>query len=212
MRDLIALAGFVAFVLTGLWAVRSTPAAASPSPPSRAVGWLILVAVGMSGLAGASQRELWPFANWRLMPGVSPADVRVTALVCADSSGRSMPVDHRAWAPLTEEELLAWLRGPFTRLDRPGRDAASAALLRMAESARVRVRLGLDADARPSLLGPLAASSHLRHPTRWTGPGDTPAESCSVIRFVERRWNVDSLTAGRDSVREITLWEYREAR
>jgi hypothetical protein len=212
MRDLLALTGFVALVLVGLWVARRTPSPAIPSAPSNAVRWFIVVAVGMSALAGASQRELWPFANWRLMPGVTAADVRITALVCADSAGRNMPVDHRAWAPLTEEELLSWIRGPFTRLDPSGRDSASSALLGMAESARARARLGLRADKRPSILGPLAASSHLLHPIRWTGPDDTPAEPCAALRLVERRWNVDSLAAGRDSVREITRWEYREPR
>lgn len=212
MRDLLALTGFVALVLIGLGAMRRTPSTAVPSAPSGAVRWFIIFAVGMSALAGASQRELWPFANWRLMPGVTAADVRITALVCADSSGRNVPVDHRAWAPLTEEELLSWLRGPFTRLEPSARDAAAAALLRMAESARGRAHAGLEVDEHPSILGPLAASSHLRHPDRWTGPGDTPAAPCAALRLVERRWNVDSLAADRDSVREITLWEYRERR
>ena len=212
MRDLLALTGFVALVLTGLWAVRRTPSREIPAAPSGAVRWFIVIAVGMSALAGASQRELWPFANWRLMPGVTAADVRIAALVCADSAGRNRPVDHRAWAPLTEEELLSWLRGPFTRLEPSARDSATAALLRMAESARERARGGLGVAERPSILGPLAASSHLRHPSRWTGPGDTPAEPCAALRLVERRWNVDSLAAGRDSVREITLWEYQERR
>ena len=212
MRDLVALTGFLALVLIGLWTALRTPSPALASPPTAAVRWLVLIAVGMTLLAGAAQRELWPFANWRLMPGLSPADVRITALVCADSSGRNMPVDHRAWAPLTEEELLSWLGGPFTRLDRPQRDSAAAALLRQAESARTRARVGLGADARPSILGPLAASSHLRHPKRWTGPGDTPANSCVALRLLERRWNVDSLAARRDTVREITLWEYRSDR
>ena len=132
-----------------------------------------------------------------------------TPLVCADSAGRSMPVDHRAWAPLTEEELLSWLGGPFKRLDQPQRDSAAAVLLRLAESARARVLAGAGADASPSMLGPLAASSHLRHPDRWTGPKDVPTNSCVALRFVERRWNVDSLAAGRDTVLETTLWEYR---
>lgn len=210
MRDLVALTGFVLLVVTGAWiALRTAPPLVDP-PPSRAVRCLILLAVGMSLLAGVSQRELWPFANWRLMPGVSPADVRITALVCADSAGRSMPVDHRAWAPLTEEELLSWLRGPHTQLDRPQRDSMAVVLLRKAESARMRARQGASADARPSLLGPLAASSHLRHPSLWTGPADTPANSCAALRLVERWWNVDSLAAGRDTVRENTLWEVRE--
>jgi hypothetical protein len=209
IRDLVAAAGFGAFVAAGLASAFLSPGErVAPVPPRRA-RMLVAIGVGMSLLAGLSQRELWPFATWKLMAGTASADVSTRALVCADSAGSLFGVDHRAWGPLTEEELLAWINGPYTRLTTGQQDAARAELLRKAEAARGRVRAGGSSSPAPSPLGSLAASSHLLHPRRWNRPEDAPPTPCATLRLVERRWNVDSVAAGHLTVAEQTVWEYR---
>ena len=206
-RDVVAAAGFCAVVGVGLWSVVRTHAEPRASRPPMPVHFVIILAAGLGLLAGFAQRELWPFATWKLMADISTADVRVRALVCADSAGNSFAVDHRAWAPLTEEELFSWSWNRLTLLDTAKQSVVAVALVAQVESARQRARLGLDPAARPSILGPIAAPSHLLHPRLWTGPHDTPVTSCVALRLVERRWNVDSAAAGRGSVVVATVWE-----
>lgn len=186
----------------------SNPALVSPNRPIRVV---IAIGVAMSLLAGLSQRELWPFATWALIPGTMPAQVQVRGLVCSNAAGESFAVDHRAWGPLTEEELLSWLAGPYQRLSLPQQDAARAELLAKAEAARVRAAAGRSPAPHPSPLGPLAASSHLMHPALWRRPDRVPVTPCIALRYVARSWNVDSVAAGRGRIAEETLWEYRPA-
>ena len=210
-HDAVAAAGFIAVVGLGLWSVAvsgATPRETAPRP----VRLLILVAAGLSLLAGFAQRELWPFATWKLMADRTTADVRVRALVCVDSAGRSFTVDHRAWSPLTEEELLSWIDGPFSRLAPARQEAAAAALIVQVERARQRAARGLDPTSRPSILGRLAAPSHLLHPVRWTTPERTPASPCTAIRLVERRWNVDAVATAGDSVTVEFIWQHPAAR
>src|SRR5438105_15060319 len=174
IRDVVAVAGFTAFVVTGLvGALQSSRREAASGPPS-GIRLAVIIGVTVSLVAGLSRRELWPFATWALIPDVARPDVRIRGLVCANPAGRTFAIDHRAWDPLTEEELLAWLAGPFQRLAPALQDTARAALLRQAEAARRRVRAGRSVAAHPSPLGPLAAASHLRHPDRWNRPDQAP--------------------------------------
>ncbi|MBL8997126.1 MAG: hypothetical protein JNL44_07390 [Gemmatimonadetes bacterium] len=205
--ELVALTGWIVLVATGAWIALRERGTSGTGGPSAAVRRFIAVALAMSLLAGFSQRELWPFATWALMPARSPADVRIRALVCVDSADRPFAVDHRAWAPLTEEELLSWIRGPFTRLEAAAQRTAIVSLTERVEAGRVRARGGLFPAAHASPLGRFAASSHLLHPLRWTTPERTPATPCVALRLVERRWNVDSAAAGRGVVIESTLWQ-----
>lgn len=210
--DLVAVAGFVALVVLGLWvAVRTVPSPADDRPP-RALHALLSVALLMTALAGATQRELWPFATWKLMAHVTAADVSTVALVCADESGRSFAIDHRAWSPLTEEELSAWIGGPFLRLDASRQDSARRFLLRRAEEARLRARGGENPAARASPLGRFAAASHLLHPARWSTVESTAASPCAALRLVTRSWNVVERAGGDASVRESLIWQYPVAR
>ncbi len=207
IREVVALGGWIALVATGAWiAFRERGGPGTGGPPVT-VRRFIAVAVAMSLLAGFAQRELWPFATWALMPARSPADVRIRALVCVDSADQSFAVDHRAWAPLTEEELLSWIGGPFARLAPAEQRSAMVALAERVEAGRLRAQAGLSPAANPSPLGRLAASSHLLHPLRWTTPARTPTTPCVALRFVERRWNVDSAAAGRGAVTETTRWQ-----
>lgn len=205
--SLIALGGWIALVATGAWIALRERGGSGAGGPTVAVRRLIAVAVAMSLLAGFSQRELWPFATWALMPARSPSDVRIRALVCVDSADRPFAVDHRAWAPLSEEELLSWIGGPFARLAPSEQRSAMVALAERVEAGRLRAQGGLSPAPHPSPLGRLAASSHLLHPLRWNSPERTPATSCVALRFVERRWNVDSAASGRGTMTETTLWQ-----
>lgn len=206
--DVIAATGFVTLVAAGLACGRMRAGScAAPSPPRR-VQFFVSLGLGLSLLSGLSQRDLWPFADWQMMHKMMAADVRVPALVCADSAGSTFPVDYRAWAPLTEEELQAWIEGPYTRLGLAEQDSARATLLRMAEAARLRVRRGGHAAALPSLFGRWAASSHLLHPRRWNVASDPPAEACGTLRWVERRWNVQDVAAGHGTITSTTVWQY----
>src|SRR5258708_31503834 len=209
IRDVVATGGFVTFAAAGLVGAWRSARSRRQDGPSRSTRIAVLVGFAMSMLAGLSRRELWPFATWALIPDIAPATAHIRALVCADAAGTSFAVDHRAWSPLTEEELLAWVGGPYERLSAAQQDSARAILLRMAEASRRRVRAGGSASARPSLLGPLAAASHLKHPDLWDHPAQAPRESCIALHLVERSWNLDSLAAGRSGIRERVIWEYR---
>jgi hypothetical protein len=210
-HDLAAILGFVAFVVVGLVIALRSPTERSAARPPLRIQVLICIGAGLGILAGVSRRDLWPFANWTLIPGMTATDVRIPALVCADSAGLNVPIDHRAWSPLTEEELLAWIGGPFHSLAATTQDSARAALLGRAEAARQRVRSGGRASLWPSLLGPLAAHSHLLHPDLWNEPADAPARPCAALRYIERDWNVDSVAAGSGRIAERTLWQYPAA-
>jgi hypothetical protein len=206
--DVIAMLGFVAFVLAILLAMRLPSDRVTPSTPTRAVRFVIVIGSSASLLAGFSERSLWPFASWRMIPLVLTSDVSVPALVCIGAGGSVHNIDYRAWAPLTEEEMEGYFNGPFLRLPPVLQDSARAELLAMAESSRERVRAGGNASASPSVLGTWGASSHLLHPRRWSSPGDAPPDSCTSLRLVEHRWNVKDVAAGRGSITDTTIWEY----
>ena len=208
MRDVISVAGFSAVVAVGLWVIIRGRGDGRTTGPPGVIHLVLVVTLGMSLLAGASGRDLWPFSSWRLMYTVLPAEVSVNALVCVDSAGRTFPVDHRAWNPLTEEELFSWLLHDYPNLDSAQMATARSTLHAQAEAARQRARLGESPAARPSLFGRWAASSHMIHPRIWNDAGDTPATPCASLRAVVREWDVDAMASGRDSIRESTLWEH----
>jgi hypothetical protein len=206
--DLIALLGFLAFVVAVVLAMRVPSDRRPAGTPTREVRLVILIGVSVSLLSGFSARSLWPFASWRMIPLVLAPNVAVPALVCIGAGGSVHNIDYRAWAPLTEEEMEGYFNGPFLRLPPVLQDSAREELLAMAESARERVRAGGNASPSPSVLGTWGASSHLLHPRRWSSPGDAPPDSCTSLRLVEHRWNVKDVAAGRGSITDTTIWEY----
>ena len=212
LTDAIAATGFVALVVTGVACARAPRGSGAASTPRRRVHLFLSVGLGLSLLAGATRINLWPLSAWNMMHLKLPTDVRVPALLCADSTGATYAVDYRAWAPLSEEDLDAWLNGPFAKLSAADQDAARDKLLRMAESSRLRVRSGGSAAASPSPFGRWAASSHLLHPRRWSEASDPPEMSCVALRRVVRAWNVQEVAAGRGVMTETTLWQYPPAR
>lgn len=211
LTDLIAATGFVALVATGIACARLPRGAGSASSPRLRVQAFVTLGLGISLLAGLSQINLWPLASWRMMHLRLPADVKIPALLCVDSSGSTFRIDYRAWEPSSEEDLETWIMGPLGKLSAADQDAARATLLRMAEGSRLRVRNGGSASASPSLFGRWAASSHLLHPRRWNAASDAPETPCVALRWVERAWNVQDRAMGRGAITETTLWEYRPA-
>lgn len=216
MRDLFAAAGWLALVILTVVLMRHDARRGDAAPgdardsvarPALAVHLLLAIATGMTLLAGLSQREFWPFANWKLMPDQAPREARLQALRCIDSSGARLPIDHRAWRPLSEEELLSWLQGPYAQLA-PARQAeARRALLEMTEAARRRTRAGNDPGASPSVLGSLAAPTHLLHPDRWRRADDAPARPCRALRYEALRWDTDPAGPGFAAAHDSILWQ-----
>lgn len=211
LTDIIAGTGFVALVATGIACARTPRGVGSASSPRLRVQAFVFLGLGISLLAGLSQISLWPMASWRMMHLRLPADVKIPALLCVDSTGHTFRVDYRAWQPSSEEDLEAWIMGRLAKLSAADQDTARATLLRMAEGSRLRVRQGGTAAASPSPFGRLAASSHLLRPRRWNVASDAPDAPCVALRWVERAWNVQDRAAGRGAIIETTLWEYRPA-
>jgi len=160
----------------------------------RARGWLVAYVVGVTLLAGLTQRDLWPLSSWSLMTRAPGPDRGVAPdmyllLVAVDSGGREYPVDYRAVEPFAIEELVAWMRKYFLDLPRAEQDSAAAYLLGRLNVARARVRSGLPPGTQGSWLGSLRAPFHTLHPRQWTA-GTVPASPFAGLRVYTESWNL----------------------
>lgn len=179
----------------------------SASAHRRSATALIALFVLANGIVAFSGRSLWPIAAWNLMASTMPSEVTLQRLVAVDETGQQHGIDHRTWAPLSEEELMAWIRGRFTRLSPVDRQDALRDLHRRAESGRERATSGLPIAESNAPLGSRGASTHLLHPRRWDSAEVVPSERFVGIQVVEDRWNVR--TPGGSAERErVVLFEF----
>jgi len=207
--DLIAAAAFAGLAGIVAMVLYAEARGRARRPRQLLIAWV----VGLTLLAGISQRDLWPLSSWSLMTraprrdmGTDPPFLRLLAV---DGGGREYPVDYRAVEPFAYEELMAWMRRHFLHLDPASRDSAAAFLLERLNVARARLQAGAAPGTQGRLLGPLRAPFHTLHPRLWNRPSSVPASPFVALRLQGETW--DLLERARDSSRVTRrlLYEYR---
>jgi len=211
MTSLISAGVYLGFVVLALlaWAARR----ASEATARRRISALIGYVVFASFLAGLSQRNLWPFAHWRMMQTVAPEAVGDSGLTVNDvvgvtAQGAEYPVDYRALEPFTYEELLAWLMLRFPAQPPPARDSVGAFLLRSSEAGREAARAGKGPGRVSRLLGSFAAPSHVVYARRWNGPDDVPATPFVAVRIYREYWNIEERARDPHAIRRRLLYQF----
>jgi hypothetical protein len=166
MAELLRLLAFAVFVALGLRARRR-----QGEGRRRAVGHLIGYVLLLSALAGALQRDAWPFTSHTIAVGRARADSRVcqTAFQGVDAGGRAFRLDPYTFTPVFDSILQYWVEQALPRLDAAQRGRVLGFLLARAEASRRRLAAGLPIGPQ-RLLGPAAAPYWLLLPRRPEAP------------------------------------------
>jgi len=198
-----SLALFLAFIVLGWRTVRPR----REDLQRARVNELVIFTVLAMASAALLQRHFWPFASWRMTPFMAPTRVGTQAdnaqnlrLVGVTADGREYRIDHRAWEPVTEAELIGWLFADFPQLDAEHQDRVAAWMLGQADRARAAVRAGEAPGSFGRVFGPLAAPSHFLYARLWRSAADVPAEPFVRIRWYRESYDVMGLWRGADSV------------
>ena len=195
------------FVILGVLAGRDDP---NSSRRRRRINWFIGYTLAVTAAVGAFQSEAWPFSAWPLVATTVPSVLTHPRFVAIDRHGEEHEIDHRAWAPLVFQELIAWEEGSFLRLSREDQDRAAAYLLGIVEQARVRWRAGEPETHFDRYLGKLSAPFFLGHPDRWIPGERVPAESFIGLRLYHESWNVRERRLEPAKVTRRIVYEYRQ--
>ena len=215
MTNVIALLAFVGFVVLGLGLVAVRGRIDREAVHQRAVSLLVayVLVVGLTALV--SQRDLWPFAAWRLVLKTAPTAVTSSPgneslrIVAIDATEREHLVDYRAWQPLSIEELTAWMAINLRSLDSADTREVGAHLLTLANEGRRRASRGEVPGVSDRIFGPLAPPTELLHPRRWSDRADVPAAPFVGIRVYREEFALEELRRG-DVIRLERVLEYRE--
>jgi hypothetical protein len=190
LQNLVKAAGWVGFVLLGLWVVRAERRRQANRPGL--TNLLLLYAVAISFAPGLSQRDLWPFSAWTMMADVRSPILGHARALGVDATGREHPIDYRVWQPLQWEELIAWLGIELPNLSPAEQDSALSYLLRRANEGRMDALRGKRPGYLHRFLGPLEAPEHMLHPKLWRRPDQVPPQPFVALRVVWESWNADS--------------------
>lgn len=210
------------FLVFALLAARVATGGRVPDPiRRRRVNAFLLWTVIVAFAAGVTQRDLWPFSHWRMVPVLAPhvvgrVDVFPRAirprLVGVTAAGTEYRIDYRAWEPFTEAELATWLHGRLREVS-PDRQARIGTwLLAAANAAREAVRRGDAPGYVYRRLGPFTAPSHFLHRPFWHEPFDVPAEPFARIRIYDEHWDIVRRAQDPAEFRLDLLYEYPAAR
>ena len=205
-----ALSGlcFAGFVLAALAVLAAQRRRRGPHERRTAVNALILYTLTATIAAGITQRDLWPFSNWKLAAGRVAPHVTRMRVVAVDEAGVEHKVDYRAWQPLAFDELIPWLELIFPRLDAPAQKRVARHLLERAERARQRARKGRSPGYFDRFLGPLAAPYFVLHPKRWTDPAATPPRPLARLRLYNETWNLEERRRDEKKLVRVLAYEY----
>lgn len=185
--------------------------------PPRAVHLLLLYTLGVTFGVAIVHRDFWPFSPWRMMPRIAPAGVGDTAVARSISrvrvmgvtaDGREYWVDPRAWEPLNDAELGAWLAHRFPILRATERARAGAWLLRAAEAGRAATRAGGEPGYLDRVFGPLTAPGHYLYARLWRSPDDVPAEPFRLVRVYREVWDISGRERDPAALRLERVYEY----
>lgn len=199
---------FAGFVLAGLLLTsREREMRASGRRQAR-VSAFLLYALGVSFLAGLSQRDLWPFSPWPIKALTPFPEVSTHRIVGVDAGGTEHGIDYRAWQPVGFDELQPWIIFRFPQLSPGAQDRAAAWLLDQAERARFRAREGGGVGYFERFLGPLTAPYFMQHPKTWRGPESVPAQSFVGLRIYKETWNLMERRRDPGRFERVRLYEY----
>jgi hypothetical protein len=131
-------------------------------------------------IIGISQKDAWPFANYRLMHGLAPADAELWryGFYGVDAQGREWRIDPYAWRSMSDWHLQNWFLGGYSRLPAEQKPEAMAWLYKLAEAQRVRLAQG---GTNISPLGPLSARQLWLFPRELSVPHE-PYRAIRVYR------------------------------
>jgi hypothetical protein len=139
MLELLRLGTFLVFVALGL-RVRRAPEAER----RRAAGHLVACVLVLSALAGALQRDDWPFTSHTIAIGRARADSRVcqTRFFGLDAGGGEWRLDPYTFTPVYDSILQYWVEQALPRLSPAQRERVLGFLLARAEESRQRLAAG----------------------------------------------------------------------
>src|SRR6185503_14019668 len=140
LRDVAGAACFTAFIL-GAWLSGPRPGTAPTTAKRRASAFAVGVLALTLGV-GATERDLYPFSPWDLVAWIYPDSVSYYRVLGVDAAGLEHEVDHRAWQPLSVDELLSWTSVQFMALDSVDRERVAKDLVGRANAAASRVQQG----------------------------------------------------------------------
>ena len=126
MKEIVRLAVFLGFLGLG-----ARVACAGPASQRQRVNALLIYVLCMSSIAGLAQRDLWPFAAYRIFYHaffVGHVFERTTLRLVGPLERECEP-DPRFPAPLTLPVLLEWLDRTYPRLPEPGQEEVMKFLL-----------------------------------------------------------------------------------
>ena len=206
-----ALAFLCFLALAVVAAARSTDLARR-----NAVRFLILFVVLVSTGAAVTRHDFWPFSHWRMMPIVAPTTVGPSGahrlrLVGVTAAGVEYRVDPRAWEPLSDDELSAWLYNRFPGLQPQLQARVGAHLLAAANAGRAATRAGGSPGYFARVFGPLTAPSHYLHAKFWMRPEDVPAEPFVELRLYVEQWEIEARREAPADVHLKLVYRYRHA-
>lgn len=210
--NVIGALSFLGFVALGL-AMACAAALHTDERRQRVLTDCFLVfTVLVSFAAGLSQHDAWPFSSWRMMVGLTPPATRTLPtlrITGIDAAGGEYDIDYRAWQPLSLEELHAWLKYTFPRLDPAAKQNVAAYLLSRANRGREDALSPAGLTYSSRWLGRLSAPTHLLHPAIWSDPERVPRTPFVSLRIYEESWNLE--TAGRENrnIARVLQYEYR---
>jgi hypothetical protein len=173
----------------------------------RSVSVFLVCALGASAMAGFTQRDLYPFAAWNLLPRRLGPTWNAFRLVAVDSAGREHVVDARAWEPVSGDELRAWLQFVFPGLDSAAQARSAGFLLGQAEAARAAAIAGKAVGRYRRVLGPVAAPLTVLHPTPWSDARAVPTTSFVALRIHRDRWGLERRRAAFGDVAVRLVYE-----
>jgi hypothetical protein len=179
----------------------------------RILSAFILYVLAVTGIAGVSHRDLWPFSGWPMMSVPPPEEVGpelpFSWIFGVTEDGTEYPMDPRALEPLSAPELLAWLDYRLQTLSPEQRNLVGALLLDKANSGRVATLAGRSPGYLRRFVGPFAAPRHLLFGPRWTEPRDVPETPFTAIRWYRESWNIDRRRIDSAAVTRTLGFEYR---
>ena len=207
--NLIAGLCFLGYFVLAVWCARYRSPSDAPTGEGlkRRISWLILYALSASFTAGLTQRDLFPFASWQLIAARVPPVLTYPRIKVVDHAGEEHAVDNRAWQPLSDDDLLAWMNRDFTGLDSASQDAVGRYLLDLVEGARREARRTGHLGYFDRVLGPLAAPPFVLHPHLWSSAQEVPAEPLVGIRFYREAWSLEGRARGQPTARRL-VYQY----
>jgi hypothetical protein len=185
----------------------------SATAKRRLINVFLLLVLLISFGAGLTQHNLWPFSSWPVLAYPGPASGNYSALpriMGVDIDGNEYDIDYRAWQPVELEELLAWIRLHFARLDPAARDRLGAYFLSRSNLAREQALSSAGLPYPNRWFGPLTAPAHMLHPAIWSRSENVPHKPFIELRIYEEKWNPEERSRDPQKVTRVLIFDYRQ--